>query len=237
MKIGFSTALTTLALTLASTASLGADVTNFSVRGVMPGMPIQEACNKLSGSFSDERSMKDKLNIARTDRNYRLNVDDQIHMNGGTHYGCRGGYKLYDSKLDGAMIRHDSIEVEQEADHVYFVSNMQSLKVGDKLSDCTSRREKMVESLISKYGKPKHNRTGERNGETYKHLIWDYSKEPNLRRGDTGLEEYQAYFQCELYTHGTEFGLLKVQTQVHSGKAILNARKNVKSDKSFEAEL
>ena len=227
MKTGFSIVVSTLALTLASAASQAADVTNFSVRGVTPGMSIKDACNKLSGSFSDERSMKDKLKIARTDRTFRLNVDNQIHMNGGTNYGCRGGYKLYDSKLDGAMIRHDSIEVEQQADHVYFVSNMQSLKVGDK----------MVESLISKYGKPKHNRTGERNGETYQHLIWDYSKEPNLRRGDTGLEEYQAYFQCELYTHGTEFGLLKVQTQVHSGKAILNARKNMKSDKSFEAEL
>jgi len=220
------------------TVAMADDVTGFSVRGVNPGANAMQSCDKLSASFSDERRMKDKLGIPRKSSDWMLNVDRQIHVGSqSSAKGCIGGYKLYDRKLDGALVRHDHIELKAQNNMVYFIKNSQQLNVGESLSDCTGRREKMVDSLVDKYGKPTINREDQKRGATFVHLVWDYSSQPNLRPGNDKYEEYEVFIQCEMYTHGAEFAVMKTQSKIHSGKAIVNSRKTVKAQKTFDAEL
>lgn len=230
--------LVSIVLSGATVAIAADDVTGFSIRGVNPGTSSIQSCDKLSASFGDERSMKDKLGIPRKTSDWTLNVDYQIHAGSeSSTNGCIGGYKLYDRKLDGALVRHDHIELKAQNNVVYFIKNSQQLNVGEGISDCTSRREQMVDGLIDKYGKPTINREDQKRGATFVHLVWDYSSQPNLRPGNDRYEEYEAFIQCEMYTHGAEFALMKTQSKIHSGKAIADSRKAVKAQKTFDAEL
>ncbi|WP_299973706.1 hypothetical protein [uncultured Pseudoteredinibacter sp.] len=227
-----------IAVVLVSSFAIANDLSDFTIRGISPGSDSQESCTTLSTSFNDERSMKDKLGIPRKSPDWLLNVDRQIHPSSESNRtGCIGGYKLYDKKIGGALVRFDSIEVKSQNNMVYYIKNSQHLNVGPNISDCTDRRSKMISSLINKYGKPTIHREDEKRGATFEHLVWDYSSKPNLRQGNVKLEEYEAYIQCEMYSHGASFALMKTETKVHSGKAIADSRNLVKAQKSFETEL
>ena len=229
MKLKF--ALVTFIIT--SFAHAG-DVRDFSVRGVTPGSDSMQSCDMLSSSFGGEAVLEKLLDIPRNSPDWQLSVDYQIHPGSSDNSnGCDGGYKLYDRKLAGALVRHDYIEVHSQNNLVYYVRNMQQLNVGKTINECTDRRADMVSGLIAKHGKPTIHR--KQNG--FEHLIWDYSPRPNLQLGDEKFEEYEAFIKCEMYTYGTSFALMKTETKVHSGGVMVDARQVPKAQKTFNAEL
>lgn len=227
-----------VALTLLSTVATAADVTDFAVRGVTPGADSSAACDKLADRFQDEPELREAMGIPRRSQDWMFSVDRFLRKGSESHRkGCRAGFKAYDKTIGGALVRSDHIEVKATNGQVYFVKNTQTLNVGDSIGDCTDRRTKMVSGLIDKYGKPTADRNGDKRDRTFRHIVWDYSSSPAERQGDDGHEKFEAYIQCGMYTHETNFSEMKTQVSVHSGKTIQQAREGVKSKQTFEPTL
>ncbi len=220
-----------------STLCHAKDVTNFSVRGVSPSMNSSKSCDMLAGYFMDEPEMRDKLGMA-SNKDWMFSIDRYLHKGSSSHQkGCRAGYKVYDKSIGGAMTKTDHIEVKSQNGQVYYVNNKQTLNVGGSINDCKSRRSKMVSGLIGKYGKPTTQREDAKRGATFVHAIWDFSDSPSARIDDDGHEKFEAYIQCDMYSHKTSFAQMKLETSVHSGKAIQQSRNMMKAKKTFEPIL
>lgn len=227
-----------IALILCSTAATAADVMGFAVRDVAPMMKASAACDQLADHYQDERGLRDQLGIAWNNRDWTFSVDRFLRKGSKSHHdGCHAGFRAYDGTIGGAMTWQDHIDIKATNGLVYYVKNTQTLNVGNEISDCTDRRAKMVSGLIGKYGEPTSQREDTLRGKTFQHLIWDYSSSPSARVDDDDLEQFEAYIQCGMYESDTRFAEMKLQTSVHSGKAIQQARDTVKAEQTFEPTL
>ncbi|MEX0289380.1 MAG: hypothetical protein AB3N14_09745 [Flavobacteriaceae bacterium] len=222
---------------LLAISAIAEDATQFSVRGVSPGMNPINACASLTDEFPDEFGLRKKVGIDRRSQDWMFSVDWFIRENNSNANGCKGSFKGYDKAgADGAMTWADNIEIKGKNGLVSSVKNIQTIAVGNTIQDCQQRRQSMIDGLVKKYGNPTYTHDKDRKKD-YRHLIWDYSSTPSARFGDDEYELYQFYAECSMYTHGVEFSLMKIQTEVHSGQVIQQARKQVKIKRTFRPNL
>ena len=214
------------------------DVTGFSVRGVSPGMNATKACSSLADDFPDDWGLKEKVGIARNSHDWLFDVDGSIRKDRDYSGGCGAGFEGYDKTFGSAMTWADNISVSAENGIAYHAKNTQSLAVGDSIEDCQNRRQQMIDGLVEKYGKPTFLHDKGRNKNTdFRHLIWDYSSSNSARVDDTEYEIYEVNIQCEMYDHKVRFAKMIIQSEVHSGKVIQEARNKVKIKQTFEPSL
>ena len=220
------------------TIATAENVTNFSVRGVSPGMNPVEACASLADEFPDEFELREKVGVDRHSQDWDFSVDRLIRKSYNNEEGCEGRFKGYDKAgASGAMTWADSIKVKGKNCLVSHVKNIQTVAVGSTIEDCHERRSSMIEGLIEKHGEPTYTHgIGEK--KDYRHLIWDYSLSPSARAGDDKYEIYQFYASCSMYSYSVEFAEMKIQTEVHSGQIIQKAREKIKKvKKTFKPTL
>lgn len=221
-----------------SVNAIASDVTGFSVRGAKPGMTGTEACGMAASEYPDEQGMRKKMRIHPSDPDWLIRTNGSL--NAGQEYknGCRAGYQIYDRSGDngGAMTKLDSIDIATENGVVYHIKNTQTLAVGENLSDCQKQRDSLVSTIVGQHGKPTYQHNNEYKRDS-RRLIWDYSTNPEARVGNPKREVYEFHAQCEMYKHGPVFAQMKLVIEVHSGKALTNARQSVKTDHAFKPSI
>ena len=221
--------------------TFGDDVSQFSVRGVSPGMNVEEACASLVDDFPEESGLRVKVGLParfKPGGRWGFSVDSSIREIDDNSNGCRGNFKGNDQEAGGAMTWGDNIEVFEKNGAVYAVKNNQTLAVGDNIEACHEKRESTMNALLSKYGKPTYLHGDDpAEKKDYRHLIWDYSKSPDSRFGDEGYEIYQVYIGCDTHHESNPFGRMQMGVELHSGNVFNTHAATAKIGASFEPTL
>jgi len=212
------------------------DVTNFSIRGISPGMNPADSCISIAGDFPAERELKKKLSQDGKVDNWFVSVKGHISSETIHAKGCGGSYQTYDKSIGGAMVKSDNINIRAENGLVVGVKNSQVLAVGKTMHDCQKQRENIIDGLTKQYGKPSftHEKSTKKD---YRHLIWDYSSKPSARFGDDEYELYQFYAECSMYTHDAEFSQMTLKTELHSGVVRQKSRSQVEIKNTYKPRL
>jgi len=203
------------------------DVSEFTIRGISAGMSSNEACNLVAPDFPQAPELYEKVGSKRFGGAWHFSVREFIHPKSTHNDGCDGSFDGYDNEgAGGAMTWSDSIDIKASNKIVYKVRNNQTLAAGDTIESCHERRQGLIDSLVSKYGKPTYMHDKGKKNKDYRHLIWDYSSTPSAREGDDGYEIYQFYAECEMYSHDVQFARILIQTELHSGVALQQAKRD-----------
>ena len=221
--------------------SFGDDVSQFSVRGVSPGMNVEEACASLVDDFPNESGLLVKVGLParfKMGSRWSFSVDSSIREIDDNSDGCRGDFKGNDQEAGGAMTWGDNIKVFEKNGAVYAVKNNQTLAVGDNIEACHEKRDETIYALLTKYGKPTYLHGDDpAEKKDYRHLIWDYSETSDARFGDEGYEIYQVYIGCDTYHESNPFGQMRMGVELHSGNVFTTHAATAKTGAAFEPTL